>query len=363
MSFWTHVIINTLLDRQGHESFSQTKKLVKYLKEEKSVIIHLHNLYGYYLHIPTLFKYLSNDYKGEIVWTFHDLWPITGHCPHYVIAECNKWKNGCHHCANKNVYPISWGVDASSVNYKEKRRLFSSLEKMDIVVPSKWMKKQWEESFLKDKSIHVINNGIDLETFRYYWCDCIYEKYKIPTDKKVILGVASIWEERKGLKSFLKVASALQSWSDKYIVILVGLSKQQMKHLSHNVIGIRRTENKQELAALYSRADIFLNMSMEESFSLVTVEAMACGTPVIVLDSSVVKDLVHKEVGLVLHNPDINQYLEAIQIISGWNNNRDTIRENALQYSIENMTEKIFNLYEDRLWYRKNGSNEGGESI
>lgn len=349
-SFWGHVIINTLFDRQGHGSLIQTKKLINYLKKEKPTIIHLHNLHGYYLHIPTLIEYLVNDYSGRIVWTFHDLWPITGHCPHYVIAECSKWKTGCYCCANKGVYPISLGLDSSAKNYMEKKRLFSSLEKLDIIVPSKWMKEQLEDSFLKDKSIQVISNGIDLEIFHYCWCDSIYEKYKIPKDKKVILGVASVWEERKGLKTFLELAKAL---GNEYIIILVGLTNKQIKTLPQNVIGIKRTENKYELAALYSRSDIFVNMSKEESFSLVTVEAMACGTPVIVLDSSAVKELVLEGNGIILHNPDIRQYLDAIQNISEWNIDRNSIRKSVLQYSIENMTEKVIDLYENRLLCEK----------
>lgn len=343
IGFWSHVIWTTITDRQGLGSYFITKKMVSRLREEKPDIIHMHNLHGYYLNYPTLFKYLRDEFKGRIVWTFHDCWPMTGHCPHFVIAKCNKWKKQCNKCPNKGVYPISWFMDSSKYNYKLKKKLFSDFNNMIITVPSKWMKENVEQSFLKDMRTVVVPNGIDLSVFYPRECLDRIKKYHIPWDKKVILGVASIWEERKGLDVFINLAGEV---SEKYVIILVGLKKHQISKLLPNMIGIERTENKEELAELYSRADVFLNPSEEESFSLVTIEAMACGTPVVVLDSSAVGELVNEANGTILHKPSIQDYIEILNKCYENKKNEKIIRESVLNYSISNMTEKFLELYE-----------------
>ena len=343
ISFWIHVAINTAFDRQGYGSLFQTKRLVTRLREEKPDVIHLHNLHGYYLHIPTLFRYLKEEYTGKIFWTFHDCWPITGHCVHYVMAGCDKWKSQCSKCPNKSVYPISWGLDQSRKNYLDKKELFTGLKHLEIITPSQWLAGQVKKSFLGNMPVHVVSNGIDLEVFKYTENEAMYEKYSIPRDKKIILGVASIWEERKGFKDFMELAKILP---DEYVIIQVGLSTHQMKMLPENVIGIPRTEKREELVALYSMADIFMNPSREESFSLVTIEAMACGTPVIALDTSAVKELVCDENGIILHDTEAQDYMQAIKILENKNINRDAIRSTVLQFSESKMAERVVELYE-----------------
>ena len=350
MSFLIHVALNFLFDCQGKGSYFQTKKLIRMIKSENPDIIHLHNLHGYYIHIPTLMNFLQNDYLGEVVWTFHDLWPITGHCPYYVIANCDKWKTQCKQCPNKGNYPISIALDASKKNYQYKKKLFNLLTNLNIVVPSIWMQKQVQQSFLKGKNVHVIPNGINLEVYKYCFVPNVYNKYQIPAHKKVILGVASIWEKRKGLDVFLNLAKEIRSGNlEEYIIVLVGVSKKQINRLPAGVIGIQRTERVEELVALYSRADIFVNPSKEESFSLVTIEAMACGTPVIALDTSAVKELVSKETGIILHEPSIVDYVEMIKSIVHDRYDRNIIRTHVEQYSVDMMTEQILALYDKIL--------------
>lgn len=346
ISFWIHVAINTAFDRQGHGSLLQTKRLVARLREEKPDVIHLHNLHGYYLHIPTLFRYLREEYTGKIFWTFHDCWPITGHCAYYVMAGCDKWKTQCKKCPNKKVYPISWGLDQSKRNFEEKKQLFTGLKHLEIITPSQWVADQVKESFLQDIPVHVVSNGINLDAFQYTEDDNIYEKYNIPRDKKIILGVASIWEERKGLQDFLELAKILP---EEYVIVLVSLSAKQMKQIPDNVIGIQRTETRKELIVLYSLADVFMNPSREETFSLVTIEAMACGTPVIALDTSAVKELVNDGNGIVLHDTAPQEYLKAIEQLQAKNLSREEIRSTVLHFSEKNMAEKVVELYENRL--------------
>ena len=356
LSFWIHVIWTTLTDRHGLEpvlSVIYTRKMVRRIREANPDIIHLHNIHGYYLHYPTLMKYLAYEYKGKIIWTFHDLWPITGHCAYYSAVNCDKWMTGCNHCPNKKRYPVSLGVDGSRKNYEIKKEQFTSLSNLTITVPSEWMASQVRQSFMGKYPVEVINNGIDTAVFDHnrLAVDSYTESSRCVgktacSDKKILLSVASIWDERKGLKDLVSLSDKL---SDDYVMVIVGLSKHQISRLPKGVIGITRTENIEELVSLYSRAHIFINPSLEESFSLVTVEALSCGCPCIVLDTSAVAELVNDDNGVVLHSHKPEDYLDAIKSIENRGYSRESVRATALKYDNKYMLEGYMRLYGEVL--------------
>ena len=356
LSFWIHVIWTTLTDRHGLEpvlSVIYTGKMVRRIREANPDIIHLHNIHGYYLHYPTLMKYLAYEYKGKIIWTFHDLWPITGHCAYYSAVNCDKWMTGCNHCPNKKRYPVSLGLDGSRKNYETKKELFTLLSNLTITVPSEWMASQVRQSFMGKYPVEVIHNGIDTAVFDYNRLAvnsdtessrCVGKTEW--SDKKILLSVASIWDERKGLKDLVALSDKL---SDDYVMVIVGLSKHQISRLHKGVIGITRTENIDELVSLYSRAHIFINPSLEESFSLVTVEALSCGCPCIVLDTSAVAELVNDDNGVVLHSHKPEDYLDAIKSIENRGYTRESVRATALKYDNKYMLEGYMRLYGEVL--------------
>ena len=356
LSFWIHVIWTTLTDRHGLEpvlSVIYTRKMVRRIREANPDIIHLHNIHGYYLHYPTLMKYLAYEYKGKIIWTFHDLWPITGHCAYYSAVNCDKWMTGCNHCPNKKRYPVSLGLDGSRKNYEIKQKLFTSLSNLTITVPSEWMASQVRQSFMGKYPVEVIHNGIDTAVFDHnkLIADLDIESNKCAdetawSDKKILLSVASIWDERKGLKDLVALSDKL---SDDYVMVIVGLSKHQISRLPKGVIGIARTENIEELVSLYSRAHIFINPSLEESFSLVTVEALSCGCPCIVLDTSAVAELVNDDNGVVLHSHKPEDYLDAIKSIENRGYTRESVRATALKYDNKYMLDGYMRLYGEVL--------------
>jgi len=344
VSFWIHVAITTVFDRQGYGSYFMTRKIVRRLREEQPDIIHLHNLHGYYLNLPLLFDYLSKEFKGDIYWTFHDCWPITGHCAHFSAVGCEKWKSGCGSCPNKMVYPISLLMDSSAANYEDKKRMFCSLKNLTIITPSEWMAGWIRNSYLKQFPVKVINNGIDLGIFHYRKPEKeLYDKYGISPQKKILLGVAGVWSKYKGLQDFVLLAGKLPA---EYQIVLAGLSHKQHRGLPDNITGIERTESVEELSGLYSMAHLFINPSLEESFSLVTVEALACGTPAIVLDTSAVKELICSENGIVLTKHDAEDYLDAVHRLEEKNLSRETVRRTAMKYDAELYAEKVIKLYE-----------------
>ena len=115
-----HGITSKLLDSHGLGSVLSTRHLVREIRRIKPDVIHLHNIHGYYINYPVLFSCLG-DMDIPVVWTFHDCWPVTGHCAYFDLANCQKWKTGCHHCELKSQYPSSI-VDRCERNYQMKKK-------------------------------------------------------------------------------------------------------------------------------------------------------------------------------------------------------------------------------------------------
>lgn len=270
-----HGLKARLLDAAGFGSKRATEKFIKWVREYDPDVIHLHNIHGYYINVEVLFKYLKTCGK-KIIWTLHDCWSFTGHCVYFDYVNCSKWKTGCENCPQKTEYPSRIGPDMSKQNYILKKKLFTGIKNMVLVTPSQWLAELISESYMKKYSITVIHNGIDTQSFKPMVSN-VKERYGCQ-DKKIILGVAAVWDKRKGLSSFIELAKRLDS---SYQIILVGMSRSQIKKMPPNITGIERTNSVEELAELYTAADVFVNPTLEDNYPTTNIEAIACGTPVI----------------------------------------------------------------------------------
>lgn len=302
-----HGAYTRITDRCGFGSKVVTRKFLKQLEEYRPDIVHLHIMHGYYVNLDVLFKYLKEK-KIPIVWTFHDCWAFTGHCPYFDIVNCEKWMTGCERCAQKRHHPKSIFLDNSKENYEKKKELFTGIENMTIVTPSEWLAGLVKKSFLKEYPVKVIRNGINTKDFRPEYGN-IKEKLGI-ADKKILLGVSSTWAEGKGMADFIKLA---EKAGNEYKVVLVGLTKEQLAKLPECVLGIARTDSIRELARLYTAADFFLNLTYEDNYPTTNLEAMACGTPVITYRTGGSTEIVEETgFGEVVEQGDIQGVLDAI---------------------------------------------------
>lgn len=295
-----HGIQTRIFDTHGFGSIYGTQKLVEEMKMIKPDLIHLHHLHGYYLNIKVLFNYLSKA-NIPVIWTFHDCWSITGHCTHFDYIGCSKWEEECNNCPQKNEYPSSLFFDNSKQNYYLKKELFNSVQNLTIVSVSKWLDKIVSKSFLSNVDREVIYNGIDMDLFLP--CKNTNElkiKYNL-RNRFIILGVATTWSNRKGLDDFIKLSNSLNS---NEVIVLIGLNQKQINDIPDNIIGVERTENQLELRDFYNISNVFMNLSVEETFGLTTVEAMACGTPVIVYNSTASPELVDENTGVIVNRDE-----------------------------------------------------------
>ena len=250
-------------------SYFATRKLIKIIKNFNPDIIHLHNLHNAYINIPLLLKYIKVN-NIPTVWTLHDCWSFTGHCPHFMYEKCVKWKSGCYNCPRYKEYPKSF-LDNSKTMFKLKKKWFLDIPNLTIVTPSIWLKNMVKESYLKDYNCQVINNGINIEVFKPIESN-FRKDYNIRDNVKMLLGVSIGWNTRKGLDVFIELAKQLDS---SYQIVLVGTNENIDKQLPSNIISIHRTNNQTELAKIYTAADLFINPTREDTYPTVNMEAIA----------------------------------------------------------------------------------------
>lgn len=286
LSWKLHALQTRLFDTHGFGSSSATKKFLQWAESYKPDMLWLHNIHGYYINVEMLFAWIKSHPEIEVKWTLHDCWAFTGHCSHFTVAKCEQWKTECKSCTQKERYPQCLLFSNVRKNFARKKAAFTGVKRMTLITPSKWLANLTRESFLKDYSVEVYYNTIDKTVFKPTLSD-FRKRYGLE-DKFIVLGVANVWEERKGLKDFYKLAQMLD---DHYAIVLVGLSRKQIDDLRKNLKEIHRTNSSKEFEAVNTASDVYINLSKEETFGMTNAEVEAWGTKAVVY-----KDIACEEV-------------------------------------------------------------------
>lgn len=300
----TNALASRIIGNYGFDGTFKTKFLIRRLKQINPDIIHIHNIHSHDVNYKLLFDYIKSE-NIKVVWTLHDCWAFTGYCTHFDYIKCNKWKNECSECPQARTY--SWFFDRSKSNYNKKKNAVENVKNLIVVTPSDWLGKITKQSFLGKFDVKTIYNGIDLEVFKPM-PDKIREKYNIKS-KYIVMAVALLWTERKGLKFVIRLAELLD---DRFTIIMVGKTTEEIS--SERIIHIDKTENQIELAELYSAADVFVNCTLEDNFPTVNIEAIACGTPTITFNTGGSGEIIDEKTGKVVSQGAVEEM--AIEIVN-----------------------------------------------
>lgn len=327
-----------LFGNYGFNSKKVTQKIIYELERIKPDIVHLHNIHGHDCNLKILFTYFKEN-NTRLIWTFHDCWAFTAYCPHFTMMKCDKWRTECSQCVQMREY--SWFFDKSKGVFQKKKRLLEGLD-LTIVTPSQWLADMVHQSFLKGYPVKVINNGIDLAIFKPIQSD-FRQRYSIE-NKKIVLGVSFGWNARKGLDVFIDLAKILSS---SYQIVLVGTDDKIDRQLPDSVISIHRTQNQQELAEIYSAADVFVNPTREENYPTVNIEAIACGTPVITFRTGGSPEILDETCGEVVNCDDIDALEKEIICICTDNSySKEQCIEKAKEFDKNKRYKEYLALYE-----------------
>lgn len=297
-----HLIMTRLTGLDGCFTIIDTLRLIKKIEAFNPDIIHLHIMHSSFLNNKILLKFIKEK-NYRVVWTFHDCWNFTGSCPYFTMAKCDGWRHGCTDCHHYKKF-------ASRALWNQKKRFFASLPKASVVTPSVWLADLTRQSMFSEYDVSVIHNGIDLSVFRPTQSNFRTE-HKCE-GKKIALGVAFGWGERKGLDVFIELAKRLP---DDYQIVLVGTDENTDQSLPANIISIHRTTNQTQLAEIYTAADVLANPTREDNFPTVNLEALACGTPVITYKTGGSPECISERTGLVVESNTMEEMRKKIQIV------------------------------------------------
>ena len=344
-----HALITRLTGYEGRGSYFSTKRLMKYIESNNIDLIHIHNIHGYYLNLNFINYLKENEYP--VVWTFHDPWPITGSCAY--ITECKRWKIGCGECPHLEYYPKNY-IDQSKNMWEKKNKLFSSGWKPVIITPSKWLANEVKKSYLKDHEIKIINNGININTFKPRSTKNIREKLNIPLNKKIILFVAAdLQNERKGAKYFFDALKYLKN--KNYIVVTIGKKyEKKFKNIDIEIKQLGYIYDREKLSEIYSMSDVFCTTSLDEVFGLTVTEALSSGTPVVAFDVGGITEQIRGGCGFTVKPKNIKEIAQKIEILFKDEKLNEEMSKNAREkavnnYSIEKMVNEYIKVYDKLL--------------
>ena len=328
-----------ILGNYGLNSARSTWRLINEIEKINPDIVHIHNIHSHDCNFEILFSYLKEK-KTKIIWTFHDCWAFTAYCPYFTAARCEKWRSQCSDCPQYKVY--SWFFDRSETLFERKKKALSGLD-LTIVTPSEWLADLTRQSFLGNYPVKVINNGIEIGVFKPTEGD-FKEKYNIG-DKKIVLGVALGWDERKGLDVLVELAGRL---GDEYQVVLVGTNDKIDENLPDNIISIHRTHNREELAEIYTVADVFVNPTCEENYPTVNMEAISCGTPVITFRTGGSPEILDDSCGVVVECGDIDAMeREVIRVCTEKPFSKEACLEKVEEFNADERFKEYVKLYRE----------------
>lgn len=333
-----HAFMSRLTGKQGYYSFFATKRLIKELKSIKPNLIHLHNLHSNYINIPMLIDYIAKEKIGLII-TLHDCWFFTGKCVHPIFANCNKFESKCGNCPQLKSDKINptFFFDTSFKCQQDKKKWFDSIDdsKLCIVGVSKWITAEAQKSYVfKNRPFKTIYNWIDDTQFNFHYDYLVKKKYEIPENKYVVLMVSSKLGVNKGYKEMCDLSMSLD---DKYQIVYVGDPKNLS--IPPNVIHIDKINSSKDLSKIYSIADVCLNLTNGESFGMVTIEAMSCGTPVVVYNNTASPELVGENCGIIVNKDDgVLAIKKAISVIC--NNGKDYYKQFCIDFVRHNFSKE-----------------------
>lgn len=331
-STYEHYAEHKMFDREGLASRFATQQLIKQIRIITPDIIHLHNIHDHYLNYPILFRYLASI-DTPVVWTQHDCWAFTGGCMYFDILDCNKWKCGCSGCPEKRA----WLCNQSRKQFALKKHLLDQIKRLTYVPVSDWLHSLLQQSVQRHREIITIHNGVDISTFKPTAKHCMDSKFGI-------LGVAAVWDARKGLTDFIKLRTLLPA---DYKITLVGLSQKQIATLPQGIEGIQRTQNVDALVKLFADADVFVNPTYSDNFPTTNLEALACGTPVITYRTGGSPEAVDEQTGVVVEQGDVEGLAKAIQRLKTTPISTSACRERAVAlFDKDQCFEKYIALYD-----------------
>lgn len=315
------------------------------LGSEHFDVAHVHNVHGSYLHLQFVSQLLVDM---SVVWTLHDMWPLTGHCAHSL--NCGRWQTGCGKCPHLKTYP-EVGLDFTDRLLSLKKIPSDLLQKLCLVSPSQWLDQKIERSIYRGAHHEQIPNSIDIKLFTNIDKSRARAKLGIAEGEFTIAFGAHLGRKNP-FKGFDHLDRALKLASDRGMIgcLITFGSRGYVPPKGFRLIEFKYLE-KRDLIEKLSAADVFAFPSIAESFGLIAVESLACGTPVVAFNVSAIPEYVkHERTGYLASPFEVESFLSGLE----WARNLSTeTRKNVAEtarklvfenYDLEKNMQRYFKL-------------------
>ena len=338
-----HALLTRLTGVNGCWSFFSTRRLLKFMDAFQPDVVHLHEPHAYFVNLQPLYDYFAKR-NIPLVYTFHCEYAYTGKCGY--AYDCERWKTGCGNCPQVREYPASFFFDFTKQMFRRKQAQWENLKKVVITTPSGWLADRVRCSFLKDRDIRVVYNGVDTKNV-FYRRDtkALREEHGL-TDEKIVLTVApKLMGERKGGRWVVQLARQMKDENIKFI--MVGIEDMSQK-FPDNVIPIARTANQHKLAEYYSMADCFVICSDKETFSMTCAESLCCGTPIAGFCSGAPETVFLQPHAVFGAYGDLDELEKNVKLQLNAAFDREKLAKEMQQlYSRDSMYENFMNIYKE----------------
>ena len=287
-----------------------------------------------------LFRFLAKM-KYTVVYSLHDMWPITGGCYYYTASNCEGFLSECKNCTNTQNMDC-WPCFAQAMLQK-KKNAFSKCKRIGFVAVSEWVRSEAKKTYLTDYPLYTVWNGMKCRTAPKLKCKSNQAPFQI-------IGVAASWGERKGIKRFFELAREL---GDEYEIVLVGAATDEIiESAPKNIRFVGSISNKDELYRMYENADLHVSLSLEETFGMTFVEAAFSGIRSVAFDSTAMTYVIPMVRGFLVE-PSVSA---ASQMIRSLKEDRERcfltdeeIKDIQAVFSEDNMFNGYFKVYCDLL--------------
>jgi glycosyltransferase involved in cell wall biosynthesis len=314
------------------------KSILNHPLIKQADIIHCHNLHGNYFQLANLVELTA--FKPS-VWTLHDMWPLTARCAHSL--NCQKYTPGCNQCPYLNTYQsMAW--DNTNKLWNHKRKIYQQ-SKLHLVSPSPWMSRNISQSILAEQDLSEIPNGVDTKVFKPLSQVTSRDQLGLPQDKKIITFIAQGGANNpyKGWQYFSQLVSAYATNPD-IIFLVIGGSESGG---DNQVINIPYQTDRHKLSQYYNATDVLVFPSFAESFGLVPLESLLCGTPVAAFPVGIIPNVIsHLKNGYIAKQNDVQDLKTGVDYLLEHSLQGATLKVIQDKYSLESMTKAYLELYQ-----------------
>ena len=329
--------------------FFSTNKLIRIIKKEKPDVVHLHCINGYFVNIYRLVTWLKKN-GVKTVLTLHAEFMHTANCGHAL--DCDKWKTGCGGCPRNRAETKSFVFDRTHASWTKMKKAFDGFkDALYLTSVSPWLRGRAEASpILQGKRHAVVFNGLDTDVFSYRCEDGLRAELDLVDAKVIFHATPSFTLDPAHLKGGYYVNELAKRLADKNVKVVVAGPYAEGTASAENVILLGRVTDQARLAALYSMADVTVLASKRETFSMVTAESLACGTPVVGFEAGGPEGIALPEYSAFVSYGDIDALREKTEEILASTREKTEISGAACgAYSKEKMTEGYWSVYTELL--------------